>query len=190
MPTIESERIGPQGVRLWLTAGAPLCVSDALQILHDDSAVALAVGAAILECGFHAVFWECRPFSSGSLQDRFEFVVIDAPVLARMKRNPAPFADQLPGQTGIRTFPNLGGDARLVVPPDDGNDYTHLVSFLTSAPASLQAQLWREVAASVIDAIDEKPVWLSTSGLGVGWLHVRIDHDPRYYTFRPYKLPP
>jgi len=29
--------------------------------------------------------------------------------------------------------------------------------------------------------------WLSTSGLGVGWLHVRLDSRPKYYTYEPYK---
>ena len=31
-----------------------------------------------------------------------------------------------------------------------------------------------------------KPVWLSTAGLGVGWLHVRLDDRPKYYRHAPY----
>ena len=33
----------------------------------------------------------------------------------------------------------------------------------------------------------EETTWLSTSGLGVYWLHVRLDSYPKYYTYRPYK---
>ncbi|MBX3248007.1 MAG: hypothetical protein KF901_12575 [Myxococcales bacterium] len=30
-------------------------------------------------------------------------------------------------------------------------------------------------------------VWLSTAGLGVDWLHVRLDARPKYYRHAPYK---
>lgn len=33
------------------------------------------------------------------------------------------------------------------------------------------------------------PLWVSTSGLGVSWLHVRLDSRPKYYTYAPYKQP-
>jgi hypothetical protein len=32
-----------------------------------------------------------------------------------------------------------------------------------------------------------KPVWLSTAGAGVSWLHVRLDDRPKYYGYRPYQ---
>lgn len=31
------------------------------------------------------------------------------------------------------------------------------------------------------------PRWLSTSGLGVSYLHVRIDSRPKYYSFDEYR---
>jgi hypothetical protein len=31
-----------------------------------------------------------------------------------------------------------------------------------------------------------KPVWFSTSGMGVAWLHFRLDERPKYYTFRAF----
>ena len=31
-----------------------------------------------------------------------------------------------------------------------------------------------------------KPVWLSTSGMGVAWLHFRLDQRPKYYTYRAF----
>ena len=31
------------------------------------------------------------------------------------------------------------------------------------------------------------PVWLSTNGDGVSWLHVRTDERPKYYTHGPYR---
>jgi hypothetical protein len=26
-----------------------------------------------------------------------------------------------------------------------------------------------------------KTIWLSTSGLGIGWVHFRLDYSPKYY---------
>jgi hypothetical protein len=28
--------------------------------------------------------------------------------------------------------------------------------------------------------------WISTSGLGVPWVHVRLDRYPKYYQYGPY----
>lgn len=32
-----------------------------------------------------------------------------------------------------------------------------------------------------------KPVWLSTAGAGVPWLHVRLDDHPKYYGYALYR---
>ena len=31
------------------------------------------------------------------------------------------------------------------------------------------------------------PLWVSTSGAGVYWLHLRLDSFPKYYTHAPYR---
>jgi len=36
--------------------------------------------------------------------------------------------------------------------------------------------------------INAKRVWLSTAGMGVSWLHVRLDDRPKYYGHRPYRI--
>ncbi len=35
--------------------------------------------------------------------------------------------------------------------------------------------------------IGHTPLWLSTAGGGVAWLHVRLDSRPKYYGYSPYK---
>jgi len=35
--------------------------------------------------------------------------------------------------------------------------------------------------------ISDRPTWLSTAGLGVYWLHLRLDSRPKYYRYQPYK---
>ena len=88
-------------------------------------------------------------------------------------------------------FRNLGGDADLVVPCDmgAGADYAHLAVFLrTASPAQMRA-IWRAVAdtAKAWLARGDR-LWISTAGLGVTWVHVRIDSRPKYYTHAPYRV--
>jgi hypothetical protein len=35
--------------------------------------------------------------------------------------------------------------------------------------------------------LSARPVWLSTAGAGVAWLHVRLDDRPKYYGFDEYR---
>jgi hypothetical protein len=86
----------------------------------------------------------------------------------------------------------LGGDTELVVPcPIDPKcDYSHLASFLRSASKQQTQHLWRLVGATVSEQLGVHPIWLSTAGMGVPWLHVRISNKPKYYAFEPYKVIP
>jgi hypothetical protein len=38
--------------------------------------------------------------------------------------------------------------------------------------------------------VGRQPVWLSTAGAGVAWLHVRLDDRPKYYGHGPYRQRP
>jgi len=92
----------------------------------------------------------------------------------------------------VATFRNLGGDAILIAPsPDESTrTYPHLAAFLQKAPARQVRELWRSVGRAVCDALSDQPIWLSTSGLGVAWLHIRLDSSPKYYQHQPYKHRP
>ena len=100
------------------------------------------------------------------------------------------------------TFPNLSGDAVLVVPKpldavqsDSSNDstnnnYSHLAMFLRNAPYEQIQSYFRMVVATYEEQIMQqmsRKVWFSTSGLGVSWLHIRFDRYPKYYSYQPYK---
>lgn len=94
----------------------------------------------------------------------------------------------------VSVFRNLGGDAVLVSPRQvsgiDALTYVHLANYVRGAPPQQVLLLWAEVGSAVEKRVSEmkgKPVWLSTSGLGVYWLHVRLDSTPKYYTYDPYK---
>lgn len=147
----------------------------------------------LAEAPFEAFFFETPPVHRDTLGDRFEFVLIDCPSLAGVDPEPWIFEEHFSdgnASNGVATFPNIGGDAMLVAPypTESPRNYAHLAAFARQAPREQQLALWHavsEVAQELIGAGD--PLWTSTSGLEVFWLHVRLDHYPKYYNHAPYR---
>src|SRR5262249_55914637 len=139
---------------------------------------------SLLAAAPYAAFrWETPPVTAASVSQPFEFVLLDRPGLAQ-RPEPKAFAEHYARSVaGVAIFPNLGGDAILVVPCPlaPPSAYGHLAAFVRLAPASQQHALWRSVGEAMAGRIGERPVWLSTAGAGVSWLHVRLDDRPKYY---------
>ena len=55
--------------------------------------------------------------------------------------------------------------------------------------ARVMGKVYR-LADAIAARVGAEPVWLSTAGAGVPWLHVRLDDRPKYYGFGPYRQPP
>lgn len=149
---------------------------------------------------FSAFFWETPPVTRDTMDRAYEHVVTSAPNLVGVSPEPEVFAEHLNkaagcGATSIATFLNLGGDAVLVAPCESDDDLSlrrvrdggaHLASFLRGAPAKQSHALLEAVGAAVEARVGEAPLWVSTSGSGVSWLHVRLDERPKYYMHQPY----
>lgn len=139
---------------------------------------------------FAAFFWEMPPLLSSSLTEDFHCVFVDSPALDRASPEPEAFEQYFSVATdGIAVFQNLGGDALLLapVPLNSDSSYAHIATFTRSAPLSQQYALWRQLGHHCQQRLGDQPLWLSTSGLGVHWLHLRFDRYPKYYTHTPYR---
>lgn len=141
---------------------------------------------------YHAFFWETPPLTPESLHQPWAFVLVDAPMLAKVAPNPQPFAPYLQqSDLSVAVFPNLGGDATLIAPCALGarSTYTHLANFVRQAPSDQIDRLWRVLGTTLNDSSKTltTPLWVSTSGLGVYWLHIRLDNRPKYYTHTAYR---
>ena len=68
--------------------------------------------------------------------------------------------------------------------------YAHLAAFVRGAPEWQQQSLWRRVGEAAAARVGVKPVWLSTAGAGVAWVHVRLDDRPKYYGYDAYRRAP
>lgn len=144
----------------------------------------------LAEAPFSAFRWETPPITTATANRPFEFVLLDSPGLARNPDVEA-FAEHFSGVAagGVVEFPNLGKDAVMVVPCPNGplSAYGHLGAFVRQAPEPQRHALWELVGAAMQRRLGTKPVWLSTAGAGVSWLHVRLDDRPKYYGYTPYR---
>src|SRR5262245_54939659 len=177
-----------------LVGGRPLTYGETVDLLTGTAAFREWFSQLLINAPFEAYCWQTPPVMRGSLDREFEFVLVDVPALGHLRADPRPFAEQFarcdPG-TSVFAFSNLGGDALLVVPlpVEAGSTYAHLASFLRSAPQSQCHALWEAVGAAIKEHLGDDPLGVSTAGLGVSWLHVRLDTRPKYYRFDAYRSP-
>ena len=138
---------------------------------------------------YQAFFWEVKAITKDLMDSAFEFVIIESKSLSKVKADSTSFQKYFLDGAEVVSFSNLGGDAQLIVPTDlrKTASYAHIAEFVKNAPSSQVTIFWKTVGLQFQNRIGELPLWLSTSGLGVYWLHVRIDTIPKYYSYSPYK---
>ena len=188
------ERFAPErgsalGARVRV-AGAPVEAQDGWRRLGENAALRRLLVDELRAAPFASCYWETPPLRRDQRGLPFEWVVLDAPALARAAPEPDVFAESLASGADVAAFPNLGGDARLVVPAARAADaaYPHLLAFVRAAPAEQVDALFERVGREVVAWIERSadPLWVSTSGAGVARLHVRLDARPKYVTYPPY----
>ena len=189
--TIHQTKISEKIYQFQISASeARISFIEVLELWQKDSSFRAWYTNILIDSPFEAYFWEHPPITVEDINKSFEFVLINSIRLPSLKPNPKPFQSFFDGKLLVVNFPNLRGDAHLVVPsPISGQeDFTHLASFLRSAEEDQIHQFWQAVGRSFKSKINEEPIWLSTHGLGVAWLHVRIDQYPKYYHHTAYRV--
>jgi hypothetical protein len=179
------------GLRVTLDLDGDSAVyADVIEAWRSDAGFRSWFNAVLAGVSFSAFRWETPGVSTRTVTQQFEFVLLDSPDLPRQP-DPSAFNEHFRNnvEAQVLTFPNLGGDAIMVVPRPIGRDsaYGHIGTFVRSAPETQRDALWQAVGEAMIGRLGEKPVWLSTAGGGVSWLHVRLDDRPKYYGFAPYR---
>lgn len=175
--------------RFVITHGdGPLSYANVLTLWQDSSEFRVYFAGLLADSPFAAYRWETPPVTSATIDRDFEFVLLRSDALARPV-DAAAFASHFDAGLEVATFPNLGGNAVMVVPCPvaDPSIYGHLASFIRDAPESQLHNFWRSVATAMNQRLSDRPVWLSTAGMGVSWLHVRLDDRPKYYSHAPFR---
>ena len=122
-----------------------------------------------------AYFWECDRIC---LNKPFRFAIFNSKTLAKRKQDNNAFDGAINCSRNSISFPNLTKDVQLVVPchNSDSTNYTSLATFSRTSKIKQQYMFWKKVGRNI-----KEGDWVSTSGLGVSWLHVRIAKRPKYY---------
>jgi hypothetical protein len=175
-----------------LRADKPLRFADVIELWIDSHTFRNFFISILADAPFPSYFLETPPVTSETIDREFEFVLVDSQQLAGVSTDRPAFSshfESAPNGTFVIEFSNLGGDASLVVPcPGEPlSAYSQISSFARQAPEAQQHALWKLVGTALRRRLGAQPVWLSTSGLGIYWLHIRLDARPKYYTHAPYR---
>lgn len=188
------ELVAGRGVRYTIDVDARAATfADVLRGWREDAQFRSLCNDLLASSGFAAFRFETPPVTASTVRRQFEFVLLDSPAL-QQRADPHSFAEHFgsAGETGVAVFPNVGGDAVLIAPSPSASPscYAHVAAFVRGAPQWQQQTLWRTVAEAMAARVGMRPVWLSTAGAGVAWLHVRLDDRPKYYGYDPYRRAP
>lgn len=175
-----------------LSDGKTLCYGDVLDLWQSEQGFRSFFISLLADAPFAAYFWETPPVTETSLEQAFEFVLVDGPQLVGLSSDQSAFREHFTSADvgeEIVTFANLGKDAVLIAPRPRVSlfAYPHIAVFAREAPEAQNHALWERVGAVLEQRLCQHPIWLSTAGLGVPWLHVRLDSRPKYYNFQPYR---
>ena len=171
--------------------GAPASYDQVLRSWQTDESFCGFFIDMLASLPYTAYRWETPPVTTSTVGRTFEFVVLDCPGLDRPVDVRA-FQNQFHAARDsqeVVAFPNLGNDAMLVVPlpTGDPSTYTHLAEFIRRGSDHQKHELWQAVGHSMGARLGSRPLWLSTAGMGISWLHIRLDSRPKYYGHRPYR---
>ena len=113
--------------------GKPVTWREALELWQNDEEFRDCFVGLLADSPFSAFRWETPAVTRKTLNHEFEFVLLDAPGLARTA-DTRTFARQFSNadEDGIVAFENLGKDAMMVVPAPISVDsaYDQLAGFI------------------------------------------------------------
>ena len=172
--------------------GTQLTYDDVIRAWRETSKFREFYFSILEESPVEAYFWENPPVTTSNIMQAYEFVLVNSPQLSRVSADPGPFQEKCNAKRfgeSVIAFENLGRDAELIVPCPvvEQNIYVHFASFIRDAPKNQKHELFITLAHSLRKRINSKSTWVSTSGLGVYWLHIRLDTRPKYYTYQAYR---
>jgi hypothetical protein len=190
MWTVNRDNPGPaKTLRLrFYTGDECLSYADFLRALAEEATFRELIQEEMQAAPFVAFRWETPPLTATTIDQPFECLLHDSPDLD-VRADPTDFQTYFQSGVEVVSFDNLGADALLMVPCpiSKSANYSHIGAFHRSAPHSQQHAFWITVVQAVQTRLGSQPLWLSTAGGGVDWLHMRLDKRPKYYRHLPWR---
>jgi hypothetical protein len=161
---------------------SPKLINDIISILKESP--------------FESYYLEFSPVSWNTLGERiFEFVIMKT-IGFIIKTDMMTFGESNinTNSNNIYTFPNLSKKSILMSPCYNHdyniNIYNNIGTFMRSSNLEQQLLLFSTSFGELLTQLKKNKnnfLWLSTHGKGVAWLHIRIDDNPKYISYQPYK---
>jgi hypothetical protein len=188
---IKANILNNQGIEIVFTNSGKEMTFRELFFFMKDQPVKfhLLLKEAVLSLDYPAVYLEFPKLSDLKLSTRNTCVIIKAPELVNTRSDPEAF--NIDCKDKVCKIENLSKDAFLIIPNlESTNDYGHLYKFLMNCNDEQEIRLfWKTSAETIFRQLDIwGNIWISTSGLGIPWLHLRISRTPKYYHFKSYTV--
>ena len=171
-------------------ANQNLSFREVFQKWQEEEAFIHFYQKSLLQFGFEAFFWEHPALTTELLEKDYECAVRKSKSLQKRMQDEAPFKEYLDQPQNYVEIPNRKKDSLLIIPTHLGDtvNHTHFGKFIQTVPAPQLVQLFQKIGFLALERIHtETPLWLSTAGLGVSWLHIRFDQRPKYYKVQAFK---
>ena len=173
--------------------GHPLTFQQTLILWTESPTFRKFYWQTLITHGGNGCLWEHPRLTEDSANEPYECVITRTENFTRFKATPDRFQAKMSPDTNVSSFPNLGGDALLIIPnePDDDSEVNcrDLTAFCRTAPEAWLHEFWKRVGEEVLKALAENSPrqFLSTHGFGVLWLHVRLEERGKYYHHASYR---
>lgn len=91
----------------------------------------------------------------------------------------------------VASFSSLHKNATLIIPilQNEVSNFKNLKEFTNNSSLEQWEALWQKVSEKMEESLlnaNGASRWLSTSGLNVHYLHVRINNSPKHYCYEEY----
>lgn len=147
---------------------------------------------ALIELYYEEFFWEHPAMREEYLDKPYEFVIQRSMSFRRRSVDENAFSDYIYSDGQVAVFDNLGRNAILVVPTmkSSSETYKHMGNFIRNAEKEQIQEQFNQLSRTILAELTKgRLIWISTAGLGVIWLHMRLDSRPKYYRTNSYKNP-
>jgi hypothetical protein len=135
-------------------------------------------------------FYETSPITK-DMKEKYQALFIECDSLEQIDEDYSSFNQHIEKaeDQNVTSFYNLSKSAYLIIPiPRKNKQFTTIKDFIDNASERQQKNFWKEVAKSIVMMLEKHDkVWVSTHGLGVPYLHIRIDTNPKYYQSKIFK---
>jgi len=132
------------------------------------------------KCKFKGYMIKCNKYVNDKY---FKFVIIKYDYLSYMQLDKETYKEYFKKEFNV--FPNISGDTILISPSpyDDKTDYRSIGPYFRTSTKKTLYKLLECISKNLFEGC-----YLNTHGLGVSYIHIRIDLKPKYYSLDTKKM--